>query len=386
MSTLYMKGIGNTYIIYEVFVMNTYNLDSIKRVAKDVRYLGQLEESNINAISIILTHFEKVNKELYDYYNKFVLLGMKQKDIAEELGCKNTKVSRRVCSARAYMKEYFMKYRVEDGYNPEDEDSKFKKLLEYDNLPVQNNDLSSVGIKSILVREFNQRGIYTKSDLKKFILSTGPNWTMYVSMTEARATIVENNLNIDWSEQYSDLENLYDIILDDIGYSNSRTDRTYDMLKIILNYYKQKHFLEFDLYYRYLTDFDWASIFDEYGTPKYAFHRRQKGFLKYIGKPEMLLLLYKGISEGEVIRNYKVFYMAKLTGYNVTIVRDSVKMNTPLSSLNLSSRAKSMLQEMGWTTYGEVREGISRLGEHWYLRTHYQRYYVDEIEFMLYIK
>ena len=364
--------------------MNEENLMIYRKIVKDVKYTGPLEENNIKIIEALFKEFKALHPELYAFYDKNIIQGNTQKQIASELGISTSTVSSRIGKARTYLSHLFTKYRVDLGLHDDMlYNERAKELLEK-NYKQDLESLYSMGLKESTIKDFHNRGVVSKQDLKQFILDLGPSWNYYVIVSQARANNVESELDIKWDNYYGSLEEYYDEILDMIEYKSSRKERNYNILHILLNYYKSKHLYNYDLFYKLLTNFDCSDIIDKYGPPTYNMFVGNRAFLKYIKRPEYLLLIFRGVEIGEEVKNYKLIHMANTTGFNVVPRKPYIANEDYILNFPISTRSKHILMQLGCNTYSDCVYVINKLGPAWYKHiSRTNKFNIDEIEFIL---
>lgn len=351
--------------------MNFKDTKVIERVAKDLKYNKPLDEHDKECIEYILQHFSTAKPDYFYYYNRHVLSNELQKDIAKELGVSSTTISSRITKSRRYLLHYI------DVFN-----SKNKDIIS--DVTKTNDTLESLGIKLKIIKELNKHNIYDKAQLLEFIQLVGPSWNSYLGFSDNTGRKLEVILDIDYSTYYESLKPYVSQIFKDIGFGDKYTERNIDMLLIVIEYYKDKYPFYFDSYYKYLTDFSWADTIDRYNKPKLNVWNMYHHFVKNIRKPEMQLLIYKGISKDESTRNYKLWYMANKVDYNINLIREDYSANTSLISIPLTNRSRNILLSLGCTTYGHARAVIQNMGPRWYKELNsYFMFNVKEIEFYL---
>ena len=356
----------------------------LDKICIDLSYISPKDDRYYYSLCKVLKKFSETHPTLYSIYSRNKIKGMTQKDIAKEDGVSPSTISSRMGVAKTMLKEILDSTDARYGSNIDDDfDITVNYVFSTFNSEYNKEDLSVLKLSNINIKVLSKRGVDTVSKLRQAILDIGPVWSLYFGISDAKAKKAESLLNISWDNYYKSLEEYYDKILGNINYTSRKCGPTMCVLQVLLDYYKNKYRDDFDLYYKYLTGFEWDNVVDKYGRPQYTLWSRSRSFEKYLRKPEYMLMLYRGIELNEDISNYKMIHMCKTVGFDINPIRTNYANTTAIEYIPLSSYSKRMLFSLGCSTYGQTRNKILSLGKEWYRSLdQFHMYNVDEIEFM----
>lgn len=165
-----------------------------------------------------------------------------------------------------------------------------------------------------------------------------------------------------------DREDIYNVILNDIGYEGSRDEENLMALEIIISYHKHTSERKFDIYLAKVKGARYVDLARECKVTTTCIRKYYEDIRERLMKDYIINFIKLGFNDTREVKDINICEMCYAIGCKVKYCPEGFRKYDDVINKELITNVKlsNLLNTFGLVTYGDVRNFIIPQGKGWY--------------------